>query len=148
MMTADAGAAGGCVEFEDCVMLFALTFSVFYSDVRSPLSMSLVISHCFALFARAHPTTHPNNNTTKQANKAGVDEGLMLDPQGFVATCNSVNFFIVREGEVRDGNPRGGVGQVGLCCVNELPLTTPNLLCGLVITTYNCLNNNVIIEPC
>jgi branched-chain amino acid aminotransferase len=24
----------------------------------------------------------------------------MLDPQGFVATCNSVNFFIVREGEV------------------------------------------------
>lgn len=25
----------------------------------------------------------------------------MLDPQGFVATCNSVNFFIVREGEVR-----------------------------------------------
>jgi branched-subunit amino acid aminotransferase/4-amino-4-deoxychorismate lyase len=37
-----------------------------------------------------------------QANKAGVDEGLMLDPQGFVSTCNSVNFFIVREGEVGD----------------------------------------------
>ena len=29
------------------------------------------------------------------ANNAGADEGLMLDPQGFVATCNSVNFFIV-----------------------------------------------------
>jgi len=25
----------------------------------------------------------------------------MLDPQGFVATCNSVNFFCVRRGEVR-----------------------------------------------
>jgi branched-subunit amino acid aminotransferase/4-amino-4-deoxychorismate lyase len=36
-----------------------------------------------------------------QANKAGVDEALMLDPHGFVATCNSVNFFIVREGQVR-----------------------------------------------
>ena len=24
----------------------------------------------------------------------------MLDPHGFVATCNSVNFFIVRDGEV------------------------------------------------
>ena len=35
-----------------------------------------------------------------QAIKAGADEGLMLDPHGFVATCNSVNFFVVRKGEV------------------------------------------------
>lgn len=33
-----------------------------------------------------------------QAQKAGADEGLMLDPHGFVATCNSTNFFIVRRG--------------------------------------------------
>lgn len=35
-----------------------------------------------------------------QAEKAGADEGLMLDPHGFVATCNSTHFFIVRDGEV------------------------------------------------
>ena len=35
-----------------------------------------------------------------QAEKAGVDEGLMLDPQGFVATCNSTHFFVVRKGEL------------------------------------------------
>jgi branched-chain amino acid aminotransferase len=35
-----------------------------------------------------------------QANQAGVDEALMLDPHGFVATCNSTHFFIVRRGEV------------------------------------------------
>jgi branched-chain amino acid aminotransferase len=35
-----------------------------------------------------------------QADKAGADEGLMLDPHGFVATCNSTNFFIVRRGAV------------------------------------------------
>ncbi|MDH5558118.1 MAG: aminotransferase class IV [Alphaproteobacteria bacterium] len=35
-----------------------------------------------------------------QAAKAGADEGLMLDPHGFVATCNSTNFFIVRKGEL------------------------------------------------
>ena len=35
-----------------------------------------------------------------QATQAGADEGLMLDPQGFVATCNSTHFFIVRKGEV------------------------------------------------
>ncbi len=35
-----------------------------------------------------------------QATKAGADEALMLDPDGFVATCNSTHFFIVRRGEV------------------------------------------------
>ena len=35
-----------------------------------------------------------------QAYSAGADEGLMLDPHGFVATCNSTHFFIVRKGEV------------------------------------------------
>jgi branched-chain amino acid aminotransferase len=35
-----------------------------------------------------------------QATQAGADEGLMLDPHGFVATCNSTHFFIVRKSEV------------------------------------------------
>jgi branched-chain amino acid aminotransferase len=35
-----------------------------------------------------------------QAEKAGADEALMLDPHGFVATCNSTNFFVVKRGEV------------------------------------------------
>jgi branched-chain amino acid aminotransferase len=33
-----------------------------------------------------------------QAIHAGADEALMLDPNGFVASCNSTNFFVVREG--------------------------------------------------
>ena len=35
-----------------------------------------------------------------QAAQAGADEALMLDPHGFVATCNSTHFFIVRGGEI------------------------------------------------
>ena len=35
-----------------------------------------------------------------QAINAGADEALMLDPYGFVASCNSTNFFIVRRGEL------------------------------------------------
>ena len=35
-----------------------------------------------------------------QAIAAGADEALMLDPLGFVASCNSTNFFIVRKGEL------------------------------------------------
>ncbi|PWC41143.1 aminotransferase class IV [Azospirillum sp. TSO22-1] len=35
-----------------------------------------------------------------QAIDAGADEALMLDPHGFVASCNSTNFFIVRRGEL------------------------------------------------
>ena len=35
-----------------------------------------------------------------QAIDAGADEALMLDPHGFVASCNSTNFFILRDGEL------------------------------------------------
>lgn len=35
-----------------------------------------------------------------QAEQAGADEGLMLDPLGFVNTTNACNFFIVRKGAV------------------------------------------------
>jgi branched-chain amino acid aminotransferase len=31
----------------------------------------------------------------------GADEALMLDPQGFVSSCNATNFFWVKNGEVR-----------------------------------------------
>ena len=55
-----------------------------------------------------------------QATKAGADEALMLDPHGFVATCNSTHFFIVRKGEVwtstgdycLDGITRGNIIQI------------------------------------
>jgi len=55
---------------------------------------------CFYNTQTPHSTqpNHPPNRT--QAAKAGADEGLMLDPNGFVATCNSTNFAIVRRGEV------------------------------------------------
>lgn len=35
-----------------------------------------------------------------QAIEAGADEALMLDPNGFVSSCNATNFFFVRKGEV------------------------------------------------
>ncbi len=35
-----------------------------------------------------------------QAIEAGADEALMLDQNGFVATCNSTNFFIVKNDEI------------------------------------------------
>lgn len=35
-----------------------------------------------------------------EAAQAGADEALMLDPFGFIASCSSTNFFIVRGGEV------------------------------------------------
>ncbi|MGR3810198.1 aminotransferase class IV [Jiulongibacter sp. NS-SX5] len=35
-----------------------------------------------------------------QAIEAGADEALMLDINGFVSTCNSTNFFMIKGGEV------------------------------------------------
>jgi branched-chain amino acid aminotransferase len=55
-----------------------------------------------------------------QATKAGADEALMLDPHGFVATCNSTHFFIIKDKQVItssgqyciDGVTRGAVLRI------------------------------------
>lgn len=67
-----------------------------------------------------------------QAAQAGADEALMLDPHGFVATCNSTHFFIVRKGEVwtstgdycLGGITRGNV--IRLCRENDIPVYERN----------------------
>lgn len=47
-----------------------------------------------------------------QALHANADEALMLDPEGFVSTCNSTNFFIVVRGEVWT--------STGMYCLNGI----------------------------
>jgi branched-chain amino acid aminotransferase len=62
-----------------------------------------------------------------QAYTAGADEGLMLDPHGFVATCNSTHFFIVRKGEVWTSTGQyclGGITRanvLAICRENGIP---------------------------
>jgi branched-chain amino acid aminotransferase len=59
-----------------------------------------------------------------QATKAGADEALMLDPHGFVATCNSTHFFIVRRGEVWTST--GDYCLAGITRANVLRLCREN----------------------
>ncbi len=67
-----------------------------------------------------------------QAEKAGAEESLMLDPHGFVNTTNSCNFFIVRKGEVwtssgdycMNGITRAKV--IELCRNNDIPVFERN----------------------
>ncbi len=59
-----------------------------------------------------------------QADKAGADEALMLDPHGFVATCNSTNFFIVRRGAVWTSTGRYCMN--GITRANVLALSREN----------------------
>src|SRR3954451_24349004 len=63
-----------------------------------------------------------------QAYTAGADEALMLDPHGFVATCNSTHFFIVAsDGEVLISDGRyclAGITRANvleLCRANDIP---------------------------
>ncbi|MGR3316702.1 D-amino acid aminotransferase [Roseovarius indicus] len=66
------------------------------------------------------------------AEKAGADEGLMLDVHGFVNTTNACNFFIVRKGEVwtstgdycMNGITRQKV--IDLCRANQIPVYERN----------------------
>ena len=57
-----------------------------------------------------------------QAYKAGADEALMLDDQGFVASCNATNFFMVRGGEV--------LTSTGNTCFNGITRASVIALCG------------------
>ena len=67
-----------------------------------------------------------------QAEQAGADEGLMLDPHGFVNTTNACNFFIVKKGAVwtstgdycMNGITRQHV--IDLCRENDIPVFERN----------------------
>ncbi len=67
-----------------------------------------------------------------QAEQAGAEEALMLDPHGFVNTTNACNFFIVRRGEVwtstgdycMNGVTRQKV--IDLCRTNGIPVHEKN----------------------
>lgn len=67
-----------------------------------------------------------------QAIEAGADEALMLDPHGFVATCNSTHFFIVRKGEIWTSSGDyclGGITRanvIRLCRENGIPVFEKN----------------------
>ncbi|KAH8886110.1 D-aminoacid aminotransferase-like PLP-dependent enzyme [Thozetella sp. PMI_491] len=60
------------------------------------------------------------------ANLMGVDEALMLDQRGFVKTCNSTNFFIIRGSEVwaptKDNQMQGITRQntIDVCRANGI----------------------------
>ena len=71
---------------EHGVTLFTVHVRRGYSDVQDPTLNTHSKLNCITACI--------------QAAKAGYDEALMLDPHGFVATCNSTHFFIVRRGEL------------------------------------------------
>ena len=67
-----------------------------------------------------------------EADNKGGEEGLMLDPHGFVSTCNSTHFFMVRDGVVwtstgkycLDGITRRKVLEI--CDSHGIPYTLGN----------------------
>ena len=67
-----------------------------------------------------------------EADEKGFDEGIMLDVNGYVSTCNSTNFFIVKKGVVwtstgefcLPGITRGNV--IKLCLENHIPVFEKN----------------------
>jgi branched-chain amino acid aminotransferase len=67
-----------------------------------------------------------------QAIAAGADEALMLDPHGFVSSCNATNFFFVSASEVRtssgdfcfNGITRENI--IALCRRHEIPVRLGN----------------------
>ena len=69
-----------------------------------------------------------------EADRLGADEGLMLDLNGYVSTCNSTNFFVVRQSEVwtstgeycLNGVTRGAI--INLCKSNDIKIYEKNFI--------------------
>ena len=69
-----------------------------------------------------------------EADRLGADEGLMLDKNGYVSTCNSTNFFIVQKSEVwtstgeycLNGVTRGAI--INLCNSNNIQVYEKNFI--------------------
>ncbi len=57
----------------------------------------------------------------QQAIRAGADEAVMLDPHGFVSSCNATNLFWVKSGEVRTSS--------GVYCFNGVTRAVVIELC-------------------
>ena len=89
----------------------------------------------------AHNSQDPRLNTLSklncifgclEADEKGFDEGIMLDMNGNVSTCNSTNFFIVKNGEVwtstgeycLPGITRWNI--IKLCRENHIPVFEKN----------------------
>ncbi len=57
-----------------------------------------------------------------QAIELGADEALMLDPKGFISSCNATNFFFVKDGVVHTSR--------GDYCFNGVTRAKTIALCG------------------
>ena len=110
------------------IKLFTVHVRRGYPDVQDPKLNSHSKLNCIAACI--------------QAAKAGADEALMLDPHGFVATCNSTHFFIVRKNEVwtssgdycQGGITRGNV--IEICEQNQIPVRQKNFSLTDVYSAY------------
>ena len=66
------------------------------------------------------------------AHRKGGDEGLMLDPHGYVSTCNSTHFFMVKDGSVLTSTGdfclHGVTRQniIDICKTNSIPIYEKN----------------------
>ena len=66
------------------------------------------------------------------AHRKGGDEGLMLDPHGYVSTCNSTHFFMVKDNSVLtstgDFSLHGVTRQniIDICKTNSIPIYEKN----------------------
>ena len=75
------------------------------------------------------------------AHRKGGDEGLMLDPHGYVSTCNSTHFFMVKDNSVLTSTGdfclHGVTRQniIDICKTNSIPIYEKNFTLSDV---YEC----------
>lgn len=105
------------------------------------------------LDSKIHHANLLNNILAKiEANVAGADEAVMLDPEGYVAETNATNLFFVRDGEVRTpradfclpGITRGVV--LDLCREHGIPAVEKRISPAEIYTADECFTTGTVGE--
>ncbi len=106
-----------------------------------------------SLDSKIHHANLINNVLAKiEANAAGADEAVMLDPEGYVAETNATNLFFVRDGEVHTpradfclpGITRGIV--LDLCREHGIPATEKRISPAEMYAADECFTTGTVGE--
>jgi branched-chain amino acid aminotransferase len=82
----------------------------FYENGLEVITASTIRNHPNALNPRIKSLNYLGSILARlEANRAGVQEAIMLNHNGEVAECTADNIFIVKKGEVRTPPPHAGI---------------------------------------
>jgi branched-chain amino acid aminotransferase len=101
-----------CAEPQVIIIVDDITLypAEFYENGLEVITASTLRNHLNSVNPRIKSLNYLGSILARiEANRAGVQEAIMLNPNGEVAECTADNIFVVKKGEVRTPPPHAGI---------------------------------------